>query len=57
MQTCNFITNLKVKIYFTLPAFSAIKIVTWGFHVDLYAKSGYDAVSGRYLLTELWLNI
>ena len=50
-------TNLKVKIYFTLPELSATKIVMWDCHVDDSAKVGYDIILGRDLLSVLGLNI
>ena len=37
-QTGNITTNLKVKIDFTLPEFSATKLLTCNFHVDETAK-------------------
>ena len=33
-QAGNIATNIKVEIYFTLPEFSATKIMTWNCHVD-----------------------
>ena len=56
-QAGNITTNLEIKIYFTLPKLSATNNVTWNFHVDYSAKGGYDMILGRYLLTELWLNL
>ena len=32
-QAVNITTNLKVKIYFILPEFSVMKIVTWWYHI------------------------
>ena len=49
-------TNLKVKIYFTLPEFSATEIVMWNCHVDYSSKGINDMILGRYLLTYLELN-
>ena len=46
-------TNLKVKIDFTLPALSTTEIVMWKFHVDESAKSRYDMILGRDILTVL----
>ena len=54
-QVVNITTNHKVKIYFTLPEFSATKIVTWDFHVDKSTKSRYAIILGRYLLASLGL--
>ena len=39
-QAVKFMTNNKVKINFFLQEFSAIKIVTWEFHVDEKNKVG-----------------
>ena len=57
MQAGNITTNLKVKIYFTLPQISATKTATWNFHVDDYARGRYDIILGRCLLTQLGLNL
>ena len=50
-------TNLKDKMYFTLPELSPTKIVTWKFHVDEYAKGRYDIIFGRDIWTALGLNL
>ena len=55
-QVGNITTDIKVKMEFTLPALSAMNIVTWKCHVDDSAKGRYDIISRRYLLTELGLN-
>ena len=39
-------TNLKVKIDFTLPEFSATKKVTWHSHVDDSFKGRYKMIMG-----------
>ena len=57
MQAGNITTNLKVKIYFTLPALSAMDIVTWNFHVDESGKGRYDMILVQDILTELGLNL
>ena len=54
-QDGNITTNLKVKVDFTLPALSAMNVVTWNFHVYDSAKGRYDMILGRYILTELGL--
>ena len=54
-QAGNITSNLKVKLYFTLPALSATNIVTCKCHVDDSAKVRCDMILGRYLLTELGL--
>ena len=56
-QAGNITTNLKVKIYFTLLAFSMTNFVTLNFCVDDSAKGRYDMILVRYLLTELGLNL
>ena len=57
IQAGSIITNLKVNIDFTLPEFSATKIVTWNCHVDDSINGRYDMILGRYLLTTLGLDI
>ena len=52
-QAGNITTNLKVKIYLTLPGLIVTKIVIWNCHVDDSAKGRYDIILGRHLLTEL----
>ena len=56
-QAVNITTNLKVKVYFTLSALSAIYIVTWRCHVDESTKGRYDMILVRDILTELALNL
>ena len=56
-QAGNSITNIKVKIDFTLPALSATNVVTWKCHVDDSAKGRYDVSIGQDLLSELGLNL
>ena len=51
MQAGNITTNLKVKIDFTLPGFSATKTVTWECHVDDSTKSRCNMILGIDLLT------
>ena len=57
MQAGNITTNLKVKIYFTLPELSATKIVTCNCHEDESTKGRHDMILGRDLLTALRLNL
>ena len=52
-QAGNIITNLKIKIDFTSPRFSATKIITWKWRVDESDKGGYNIILGRYILTAL----
>ena len=56
-QDVNITTNLKVKLYFTLPAFSDTNVVTCKCHVDDSAKGGYGIILRRYILIELGLNL
>ena len=56
-QAGNIITNLTIKIDFTLPELSGTKIVTCNYHVDDSAKGRYDMILGRNLLTALGLKI
>ena len=48
-QAGNITTNLKVKVYFTLPALSAINVVTWKWHVYYYNKGRYNIILVRGL--------
>ena len=56
-QARNITTNLKVNVYFTLPALSATNVVTWKCHMDKFAKGRYEMILGRDLLTKLGLNL
>ena len=56
-QEGNINTYLKVKIDFTLPKLSTMKIVTWNWHVDDSDKVRYDMILGRDSLTGLVLNL
>ena len=53
----NITTNLKVIIYFALPVLSVKNVVTWKCHVDDSTKGSYDMILGRYILTQLGLNL
>ena len=55
-QVGNIAANLKVKIYFTLPEFSATEIVMCDCHLEDSDKGRYDMIPGRYLLISLGLN-
>ena len=57
MRAVNLTNNVKVKIDFTLPEFSATEIVTWEFHMDDSDKDRYSIIIGRYILISLLLNI
>ena len=50
-QVGNITNNLKVKIDFTLPEFSATKNLMSNCHVDDSAKGRYNMILGRALLT------
>ena len=56
-QVGNITTNLKVKIYFTLPEFSVTKKLMWDFHVDDSDKVIHNMIMVRYILTALGLNL
>ena len=43
----NINTNLKVKIYFTLPELRATNIAIWNYHVSDYTKGRYDMILGK----------
>ena len=49
-QVGHITTNLRVKVYFTLPALSATNVVTWKCHVDDSAKDRHFMIFGRDLL-------
>ena len=51
MQSGNITTIIRVKVEFTLPALSAMYLVTWRCHVDDSAKGRYYMILGEYLLT------
>ena len=48
-QAKDITTNIKVKVYFTLPTLSATNVSTWNFHVDDSAKDSYDMILGQDL--------
>ena len=50
-QAGNITTNFKIKIEFTLPTLSATDVVAWKCHVDESARSRYDTILVRDLLT------
>ena len=56
-QAVNINTNLKVKIYFTLPERSAMKIMMWDCHVDDSTNDRYGMILGIDTLTGLRLNL
>ena len=51
------ITNIKVKIYFTLTELSATEIVTWNCHVNDSDQGRYDIILGRDIFTALGSNL
>ena len=57
MQAGNITTNLDIKVDFSLPALSAMNVVTWKYHVGESAKGRYGMILGQYLLIELGLNL
>ena len=56
-QAWNITTNLKVKVYFNLPAIIAMNALMWKLHVDDSVKGRHNMILGRDILTELWLNL
>ena len=56
-QDLNINTDIKVEVWFTLPALSAKNAVTWRYYVDESAKILYGMILGRYLLKQLVLNL
>ena len=56
-QAGNITTNLKVKVYFTLPAPSAKNVMTWKYHVGDSDKGRYDVILVQDLFIELVLNL
>ena len=57
IQAINGTTNLNVKIYLTLPKFSATNILVWELHIDDSTRSRYNIILGRDMLTALGLNM
>ena len=53
----NFITTENVKIDFFLPEFSAMKTVTWKYHMDNSTEIRCGIITGVYLLTSLGVDI
>ena len=53
----NIPNNIKVNIYFTLPALSATHFSTCKIHVDASAKGRYYMVLGQDIIIELGLNL
>ena len=51
MQAGNITTNIKVKVYFTVPALRTTNVVTWKCHVNDSDKDRYNMILGRKLLT------
>ena len=50
-QVVDITTNIKVKVDSALPALSATNVVTWKCHVDDSARSRYNMILGRDILT------
>ena len=48
-QDGNIMTNVKVKIDFTLPILSEMNVVNWKCHVDDYTKGIYYMILGQDL--------
>ena len=56
-QAKNITTNLKVKVYFTLPAVNVMNAVMWKCHVDDPDKGRQDMILVQGILTESVLNL
>ena len=56
-QAGNINTNLRVRIDFALPEFSAKKIMMWECYMDNSSKGIHGIFLGRYILTASILNI
>ena len=56
-QSGSITTNIKVEVNVTWPELSATNDVTCKCHVNKSAKGRYNMIVGRYLWTELWLNL
>ena len=52
----NITTNIKVKVYFTLPKNIATNFARWKYHAYDSNKCRYDMILGKYIITELGLN-
>ena len=50
-------TSKKVNLEFSLPEFSATKIVTWKCHVYESTNGRYDMILGKYLVNVLALDL
>ena len=46
-QAVNITTNLRVNVYFTLPALSAKNVVMWKCHLDDSTRDRYDKILSR----------
>ena len=56
-QAGNITSDLKFKLDFALPALSTENVVTCKCYADDSAEGRYDIILGRYILTELGLNL
>ena len=56
-QAGKFTTPKKLNVYFSVPEFSATKIVSLKYHVDNKTNSRYDMILGRDLLYALGLDL
>ena len=56
-QAVNIITNISIKVYFTLPALSVTNVVTCKCHLGESTKGRYDMILWRDIFLELVLNL
>ena len=56
-KAINVTTNINIKIYLTLPRFSATKHVTWNCYMYDYTKGRYDMILDKLIWTALILNL
>ena len=57
IQVGNFTTTENVKTEFFLPEFSAMKTVTWKYHMDNFTEIRCGIILSVYLLTSLGIDI
>ena len=50
VQAKNITTNIKVKVFLTLPALSTTNVVIWRYHLDDSTKGRYNMILVRDIL-------